>query len=67
MAEYITERRPERIDAWVDDLTYGRAAAAAATSEDGRLKPLFDQLGGEVPYEVLRLIVAHMHATGRQP
>jgi ATP-dependent DNA helicase RecQ len=64
LGQYIAERRLERIDAWVDGPTYRRVAAAAATSEDGRLKPLFDQLGGEVPYDVLRLVVTHLRAIG---
>ena len=67
LSQYIAEQRPERIDTWVDEPTYRRVAAAAATSEDGRLKPLFDWLAGEVPYDVIRLIVAHLQATGRQP
>jgi ATP-dependent DNA helicase RecQ len=67
LSQYIAEQRPERIDAWVDEPTYHRVAAAAATSEDGRLKPLFDRLAGEVPYDMIRLIVTHMQATGRQP
>ncbi len=67
LAEYIAEQRPERIDAWVDEPTYRRVAAAAASSEDGRLKPLFDQLAGEVPYDMIRLVVAHLQATGRKP
>ena len=57
LAEYITEQRPEQIDAWVDKLTYDRVAAVAVNSEDGRLKPLFDQLNGEVHYDLLRLVV----------
>jgi ATP-dependent DNA helicase RecQ len=65
--EYIAQQRPERIDAWVDEPTYRRVAAAAATSEDGRLKPLFDQLAGEVPYDMIRLVVTHLQATGRKP
>ncbi len=67
LTQYIAEQRPERIDAWVDEPTYRRVAAAAATSEDGRLKPLFDRLAGEVPYDVIRLVVTHLQATGRQP
>ena len=67
LADYVAERRPERINAWVDDSTYLRVAVAAAASEDGRLKPLFDQLNGEVPYEMLRLIVAHLQVTGGLP
>jgi ATP-dependent DNA helicase RecQ len=65
LADYIAKRRPERIDAWVDEPTYRRVATVAATSEDGRLKPLFEQLGGEVPYDTLRLVVAHLQATAR--
>ena len=42
-------------------------AAAAATSEDGRLKPLFDHFAGEVPYDVLRLIVTHLQISEGQP
>jgi ATP-dependent DNA helicase RecQ len=62
LSQYIAEQRPERIDAWVDEPTYCRVAAIAATSEDGRLKPIFEQLGGEVPYEIIRLVVAHLQA-----
>jgi ATP-dependent DNA helicase RecQ len=64
--EYVSERRPERIDAWVDEPTYRRVAAAAATSEDGRLKPLFEQLAGEVSYDTIRLVIAHLQVTGQQ-
>jgi len=66
LRQYIAEECPARIDAWVDEPTYRRVAAAAATSEDGRLKPLFEQLGGEVPYDVLRLVLTHMQATENQ-
>jgi ATP-dependent DNA helicase RecQ len=62
LGEYITANRPERIDAWVDEPTYSRVAAAAATSEDGRLKPIFERLNGEVPYDKIRLVVAHLQA-----
>ena len=30
------------------------------TSEDGRLMPVFEALGGEVSYESLRLVSAHL-------
>jgi ATP-dependent DNA helicase RecQ len=62
LSQYIAEQRLARIDTWVDEPTYRRVAAAAATSEDGRLKPLFDRLAGEVSYEMIRLIVAHLQA-----
>ena len=62
LQQYIAEQCPAQIDTWVDEPTYRRVAAAAAACEDGRLKPLFDQLGGEVPYDVLRLVLTHMQA-----
>ena len=64
LGQYIAEQRPERIDAWVDEPTYRRVAAATATSGDGRLKPIFDQLGGEVPYDMIRLVVTHLKQAG---
>jgi len=60
LAQYITERHPERIDAWVDAATYDRVAKALKDEEGDRLKPVFDRLGGEVPYDVIRLVVAHV-------
>jgi ATP-dependent DNA helicase RecQ len=65
LSQYIAEH-PERIDAWVDETTYRRVAAATAASEDGRLKPIFERLAGEVPYETIRLVVTHMQAAAEE-
>jgi ATP-dependent DNA helicase RecQ len=63
LADYIAERRPENIDAWVDPATYQRVVAAAAGAESPRLKPLHEQLGGAVSYDLIRLVMTHLHAT----
>ncbi len=62
LAEYIAQRRPATIDAWVLPATYDRIVAAAASAESGRLKPIHEQLGGEVSYEDIRLVLAHLTA-----
>ena len=60
LAEYVQQERPADLDAWVPPSVYDKViAAATAIASDGRLKPIHDHLGGEVPYELLRLIITH--------
>jgi ATP-dependent DNA helicase RecQ len=67
LCEYIAAYKPDGVSAWVDDATYHRIAAATTKSEDGRLKPIFDALNGEVPYDTIRIVVTHLQldAAGR--
>jgi hypothetical protein len=44
----------------VDRLTYGRVAAAADELGHDRLKPIFERLGGAVPYPQIRVVLAHL-------
>jgi ATP-dependent DNA helicase RecQ len=62
LEEFIAERRPKSIDAWVAPAVYRRVSEAAAEAENGRLKPIYEKLGGEVPYEEIRLVIAHVRA-----
>ncbi|HEY2146870.1 MAG TPA: RecQ family ATP-dependent DNA helicase, partial [Pirellulales bacterium] len=62
LEQFVAERRPARIDAWVAPATYRRVCEAAADAETPRLKPLHEKLGGEVPYEEIRLVLAHLKA-----
>jgi len=62
LSEFIVQERPERIDCWVDDATYRSIAQAAAGSEDRRLTPIFERLDGRVPYDTIRLVLAHLEA-----
>ena len=64
LSEYIVRERPESISAWVDAPTYQRVAEAARRLQFPRLKLLFEDLMGTVPYEILRLVVTHLQATG---
>jgi len=62
LAEFIVEEKPARIDPWVSDEVYRQVAAAAETQEERRLTPLFERLDGRVPYDVIRLVLAHLEA-----
>ncbi len=62
LEEWIAEERPERMTAWVDEATYARVAEVFARVGRGYLRSVFDELGGSVPYEVLRVVRAHIQA-----
>jgi ATP-dependent DNA helicase RecQ len=66
LGEFVAERGPKSIDAWVTPAVYRRVADAAADAETPRLKPLFEQLNGEVPYEEIRLVLAHLRMRAEQ-
>jgi hypothetical protein len=63
LAEFIESAGPRRIDRWVDAESYRRVCEAADMEDGMRLKPIFDRLGGAVPYETIRLVLAHQKAT----
>jgi ATP-dependent DNA helicase RecQ len=65
LAEHIRSTRPESINAWIDKSTYDRIAAAARKVGFGRMKPIFVELGERVPYDEIRLVVAHLQAHER--
>lgn len=58
--EWLSEKPGRDISAWVDQETVERIRGAANASEDGRLKPIFDALGGSVPYEHIRLALVSL-------
>lgn len=66
LAEYIAERRPERVDAWVDNATYQKVAMAVCELGPSPLKPIFEKLDGEIPYETIRIVAVHVDAVGMQ-
>jgi ATP-dependent DNA helicase RecQ len=63
LTEYIAETRPASIATWVAPKLYQRVAQAARRVGTDRLKPIFLELGEQVPYDEIRLVVAHL---GRQ-
>jgi len=54
LREYIEEARPESVSTWVE--------ASIACGSGGKLKPIFEHLEGEVPYDVIRIVVTHQQA-----
>jgi len=62
LVEWIAEEKPASIAPWVAPELQARVEAAMRGSEDGRLKPVFEALGGDVPYEVLRIVSAHLRS-----
>ena len=60
LQEWIEFHKPRDISVWVDAPLYQRIADASKQSEDGRLKPIFEHLGGSVPYEMIRAAVTHL-------
>lgn len=65
LAEYIRFTRPGAITTWVDPKTYARVMEAAQKETSGRLKPIYMALKEEVPYEIIRLVIAHRES--REP
>ena len=60
LEQFIREERPASIDAWVKPETYASIADAARQTGGDRLKPIFLHLGEKVPYDLIRLVVAHL-------
>ncbi len=62
LTEFVHETRPASIDPWVPPDVQQRIMAVAIEQEQPRLKPIFEKLGGSVPYEHIRLTLAHAYA-----
>ncbi len=60
LAEFIAKEHPESIESWIPDTVRDRVDdATRELASDGRLRPIFDYLEGEVPYEVIRAVIAY--------
>ncbi len=67
LATFIAEGRADSLDPWIDEAT--RIAVEKALDAVGGpfLRPVYEALGEEVPYEALRIVVAHRDAGARRP
>ncbi|HZZ27787.1 MAG TPA: DNA helicase RecQ [Pirellulales bacterium] len=65
LVEFIAEEKPPRIDCWVSDEIYRQVTAAAAQLEARRLSPVFERLDGRVPYDLIRLVLAHVESVAQ--
>ena len=59
LEDYLAERRPPSIQAWVEPAVYARVEAAAKKVGGSLLRPVFEELGGEVGYDEIRLVMRH--------
>lgn len=62
LAEFIELEKPAGLQPWIDAPTYQRVVEAMTTSDSNRLSPIHEALNREIPYEVIRLVVAHQQA-----
>lgn len=58
LCDYLRHHKIAEPSPWVDQDTVEKVRANLEKMEDSRLKPLYDFLGGSVPYEHLRCVVA---------
>jgi ATP-dependent DNA helicase RecQ len=60
LADFVMMEKPASIAAWVPEGAYKRIEETYRRMNTGRLKLLFMELGEQVPYEQIRLVVAHL-------
>jgi len=64
LVDYITQRRPASVAPWVSPEVYRDVETAACDPElglgDGRLRPLYEHFEGRIPYEQLKVVLAHL-------
>jgi ATP-dependent DNA helicase RecQ len=66
LAGFVQVEKPASLEAWVDEVTYQRVREALRQVGSDRLKPIFLALGEKVPYEQIRLVIAHLAAAPEQ-
>ena len=60
LAEFVRAEKPADVRTWVDHEVYRRVEAAAAAVGTEKLKPIFENLNGEVGYDEIRVVLAHL-------
>jgi len=65
LVEWVQETAPADVSAWVPAERYRRVEAAVNEVGLGLLRPVFEALDGEVPYDDIRVVVAHLRALNR--
>jgi ATP-dependent DNA helicase RecQ len=59
LVEYLQEEKPKDIRVWVRDEDYVEVAAAADNVGRATLKPIFEALQSQIPYDIIRLVLTH--------
>jgi len=66
LVEYVRTNGPASIDCWVDPDTQRQILDARAQLGDTPLRPLYERLGGRVPYDKIRITLTH-HGVFKRP
>jgi ATP-dependent DNA helicase RecQ len=64
LTAWIAAERPASVERWVNEATYHQVAAAARRVGTARLKPIYLELGEQVSYDDIRVVVAHLQVVG---
>ena len=62
LCDFIRDTQPASLTAWVPDPVYHQVMHAARQTGTERLKPIFLTLGEQVPYDVIRIVLAHLQS-----
>jgi ATP-dependent DNA helicase RecQ len=60
LEQLVREDRPPSVAAWVPDDVYARVRAAAQHFGTASLRPIYVALGETVPYDQIRIVLAHL-------
>lgn len=63
LADWVEAEKPESIEPWIELGAQAKIAAAIAAADSDFLKPVFETLGGRVPYDHIRLVKAFLGVT----
>jgi ATP-dependent DNA helicase RecQ len=63
LCDFIRDTKPASTAPWVSEDVYHQVTHAARQVGSDRLKPIFLALGEQVPYDVIRIVLARMQAT----
>ena len=64
LMDYIEEHAPTDVSPWVDRDTATLVVTTARNLNADRLKPIYDHLGGKVPYIAIRVALRHASYAG---
>ncbi|MBL8793753.1 MAG: DNA helicase RecQ [Planctomycetia bacterium] len=67
LCDYIASARPASLAPWLPDDVVQRVTAAARRVGVERLKPIYVALGEQIPYDDIRLVLAHLGAGEQNP
>jgi ATP-dependent DNA helicase RecQ len=64
LCDFLKAEPQPSVDAWVSKDVYQRVAQAAAKVGIEKLKPIFEALNSQIPYDEIKIVVAHLQTHG---